>query len=86
MTEEVECGLEELYQTPMTTMADRFTIDCSFCGFLTSARSLKDALEIANNLKTRHSNAGEKITVFDRLAQRGICNTWDNEGNCLHRK
>jgi hypothetical protein len=88
-----ECGIEELYpeykqaeRTAMTTMSERFTIDCSYCGFLTAVRTFREALEAARRLKGTHASSEEKITIFDRLAQRGVCNMWDVEGNCIHQK
>jgi hypothetical protein len=34
-----------------STMTDRFTVNCFICGFLTSARTFKEALENAQRLK-----------------------------------
>ncbi|HUS04449.1 MAG TPA: SAP domain-containing protein [Dehalococcoidia bacterium] len=76
----------ESYAKYKTTMSDRFTIDCSYCGFLTSEKTFKEALETAGRLKLRHQSKGEKIAIFDRLAQRGACNTWDAEGHCIGYK
>ncbi len=70
----------------VTTMSDRFTIDCSYCGFLTSERTFREALETAGRLKLRHKARDEKITIFDRLAQQMVCNTWDVEGHCIGYK
>ena len=69
-----------------TTMEERFTIDCSYCGFLTTEKTFAEALETARRLALRHKGSDEKITIFDRLAQRGACNTWDIEGHCLGYK
>jgi hypothetical protein len=69
-----------------TTMEERFTIGCSYCGFLTTEKTFTEALENARKLALRHKGADEKITIFDRLAQRGVCNTWDIEGHCLGYK
>jgi len=69
-----------------TTMKDRFTIDCSYCGFLTTEKTLAEALETARRLSLRHNKPNEKITIFDRLAQRGVCNTWDIDGRCIGYK
>ena len=72
----------------VTTMTDRFTIDCSYCGFISSERTLTEAIRTAQGLKQRgrHATPEEKITIFDRLAQRGACNTWDVEGHCIGHK
>jgi len=67
-------------------MKDRFTIDCSYCGFLTTEKTLAEALETARRLSLRHNKPNEKITIFDRLAQRGVCNTWDIDGRCIGYK
>ena len=69
-----------------TTMEERFTIGCSYCGFLTTEKTFTGASETARKLALRHKGADEKITIFDRLAQRGVCNTWDIEGHCLGYK
>jgi hypothetical protein len=71
---------------PVTTMEERFTIDCSFCGFLTTETTFAKAWETARRLALRHKASDEKITIFDRLAQRGACNTWDIEGHCIGYK
>jgi len=78
--------LESYTKYKKTTMSDRFTIDCSYCGFLTSERTLKEALGAARGLKIRHQSAKAEITIFDLLAQRGACNTWDVEGHCIGYK
>ncbi len=67
-------------------MEDRLTIDCSYCGFLVSERTLTAALTTARRLAERHHAVDEKITVFDRLAQRGVCQTYDSEGKCISYK
>ena len=69
-----------------TVPEERFTIDCSFCGFLTTERTYVAAMETAQRLKLRHKASDEKITIFDRLAQRGVCNTWDIDGRCIGYK
>ncbi len=73
-------------ESRVTTMSDRFTIDCSYCGFLISERTFKEALDTAGRRKLRHNSPDEKITIFDRLAQRGACNTWDIDGRCIGYK
>ncbi len=70
----------------VTVPEERFTIDCSFCGFLTTERTYAAAMETAQRLKLRHNASDEKITIFDRLAQRGACNTWDIDGRCIGYK
>lgn len=69
-----------------TVPEERFTIDCSFCGFLTTERTYVAAMETAQRLKLRHKASDEKITIFDRLAQKGVCNTWDINGRCIGYK
>jgi hypothetical protein len=69
-----------------TTMEERFTIDCSYCGFLTTERTLNDAFVAARQLAQRHNTPEEKITIYDRLAQKGACQVYDIEGNCVGYK
>lgn len=69
-----------------TVPEERFTIDCSFCGFLATERTYVAAMETAQRLKLRHSAPDEKITIFDRLAHRGVCDTWDINGRCIGYK
>ncbi len=71
---------------PATTMDDRFTIDCSFCGLLSSETRFNAALETAKRLSGKHNETGERISIFDRLAHKGACNLWDVNGKCLGNK
>ncbi len=69
-----------------TLTADRFSIGCSYCGYLTAERTLASALETARRLQLRHATAGENVEVFDLMAQKGVCQQWDTKGNCIGLK
>ena len=78
--------MTEKTEKRVTLTADRFTIDCSLCGFVSSEKSLSDALSSARNYAKRHNSPEEKITVFDVMAHEGVCHLWDVQGNCLEKK
>ena len=69
-----------------TTVHDRYQISCSECGFLSSEMYLSAALETAKRANLRHNTKGEDIHVFDVMAKKGSCDTWDPDGKCLHYK
>ena len=79
-------GLPSSEERRATTMDARFTVDCSACGFLFSEKTFAEALEGAKRAKIRHFTADEKIEIYDRLAQKGACNTWDADGKCIGHK
>jgi hypothetical protein len=70
----------------ITTVHGRYQISCSYCGFLSSEMTLKEALDTAKRALQRHTTKGENIDVFDIMAKYGTCDTWGPNGKCLHYK
>jgi hypothetical protein len=69
-----------------TTVHYRYLIDCSYCGHLTEEMNLSAALKEEQRVQSRHNTKDENITVFDVMAKKGTCDTWDLDGKCLHYK
>ncbi len=69
-----------------TTVHDRYEIGCSVCGHLGNRQSWYEAMNAANDVSHYHSEAGEHIEVFDRMAHIGQPNRWDINGKALGRR
>lgn len=82
--------MAEYNETPekrITTTHDRFTVDCSQCGFLPYGyTNFTDALNYAKKAVLKHASPNEKITVFDRMAHKGKPELWDYQGNIISHK
>jgi len=62
---------------------DRFQITCSYCGFLASERTLKDAISSANLAELRHNAEYEHIEIFDLMAHTGKPELYNSSGEVI---
>jgi len=65
---------------------ERFTVNCSVCGYLTGHTTLAKALMKATSAQRGHSLRGEVVTVFDVMAHRGRPELYNADGEVLGRR
>ena len=59
------------------TMADRYEIGCSFCGFLSTEKNLASAMQTAKSYLASHPRPDERIHIYDRMAHQGAWVLWE---------
>ena len=63
-----------------TTIDDRFEILCTYCGGLSSKRTLRAAVLYASLAERRHTGEYERIEIYDRMAQKGRPELYTSDG------
>ena len=64
----------------------RYEISCSYCGVISYAGTLAEALRDAQHAATRHNGANESVKVFNVMAHWNAPELWDITGKVLQHR
>jgi len=65
------------------TVNERYQVDCSICGHLSSERTFVNAKRTAQFADMFHHSENEQITISDIMAHRGKPDLYTNTGEVI---
>ena len=68
------------------TVDDRFQVSCSICGYLTSERTLKEAIHTARFADMKHHSENEHIEIYDIMAHMGKPELYNVDGEVIRTR